>query len=67
MTDASVRTLEDIEDLAFRALIAAGTSEANARPLAKATAATEADDIASQGLAYIPTYCEHVRCGKVDG
>ena len=67
MTEAPVMSLDEIEDLAFRALIAAGTSEANARPLAKATAATEADGIASHGLAYIPTYCEHVRCGKVDG
>jgi len=67
MTEKTVMTLEEIEDLAFRALVAAGTSEANARPLAKATAATEADGIASHGLAYIPTYCEHVRCGKVDG
>ena len=68
MTDMPVvLTLEEIEDLAFRALTAAGTSEGNARPLAIATAATEADGIASHGLAYIPTYCEHVRCGKVDG
>ncbi len=67
MTDVPILTLDEIEDLAFRALVAAGTAEANARPLAEATAATEADGIASHGLAYIPTYCEHVRCGKVDG
>ncbi len=60
-------TLAEIEDLALRALVAAGTSEANARPLAVATAATEADGVASHGLAYIPIYCEHVQCGKVDG
>ncbi len=60
-------SLAEIEDLSFRALVAAGTSEANARPLAAATAATEADGIASHGLAYIPIYCEHVDCGKVDG
>ncbi len=60
-------TLTEIEDLAFRALVAAGTTEANARPLAVATAATEADGVASHGLAYIPIYCEHVQCGKVDG
>ena len=60
-------SLHEIEDLSYRALIAAGTSEANAQPLAIATAATEADGIASHGLAYIPIYCEHVRCGKVDG
>jgi (2R)-3-sulfolactate dehydrogenase (NADP+) len=28
---------------------------------------TEADGVASHGLAYIPIYCEHVQCGKVDG
>lgn len=60
-------SLAEIEDIAFRALIAAGTSETNARPLAVATAATEADGVASHGLAYIPIYCEHVTCGKVDG
>ncbi len=67
MTDAPILTLDQIEDLAQRALVASGTSEENARPLARATAATEADGIASHGLAYIPIYCEHVQCGKVDG
>ena len=67
MTEATIMTLDEIEDLAFRALIAAGTSESNARPLAEATASTEADGVASHGLAYIPIYCEHVKCGKVDG
>jgi len=67
MTATRTLTLPEIEDLAFRALVAAGTSEANARPLAVATAATEADGVASHGLAYIPIYCEHVQCGKVDG
>ncbi len=62
-----ILTFDEIEDLAYRALVAAGTSEANAKPLAHATAATEADGIASHGLAYIPTYCEHVGCKKVDG
>ena len=67
MTKTRKLSLAEIEDLSFRALVAAGTSEANARPLALATAATEADGIASHGLAYIPIYCEHVQCGKVDG
>ena len=67
MTDTKNLSLAEIEELSFRALVAAGTSEANARPLAAATAATEADGIASHGLAYIPIYCEHVQCGKVDG
>ncbi|CAD0186002.1 (2R)-3-sulfolactate dehydrogenase (NADP(+)) [Ruegeria sp. THAF57] len=67
MVETRTLTLTEIEDLAFRALVAAGTSEANARALAVATAATEADGVASHGLAYIPIYCEHVQCGKVDG
>ncbi|NOD49429.1 MULTISPECIES: Ldh family oxidoreductase [unclassified Ruegeria] len=67
MTDTQTLTLAEIEDLSFRALVAAGTSDENARPLAQATAATEADGVASHGLAYIPIYCEHVQCGKVDG
>jgi (2R)-3-sulfolactate dehydrogenase (NADP+) len=67
MTQTRRMTLPEIEDLAFRALVAAGTSQANARALAAATAATEADGVASHGLAYIPIYAEHVRCGKVDG
>lgn len=67
MTDTKTLTLAEIEALSLKALMAVGTSEANARPLAAATAATEADGVASHGLAYIPIYCEHVLCGKVDG
>lgn len=67
MVETKTLNLGEIEELAFRALVAAGTSEANARPLAVATSATEADGVASHGLAYIPIYCEHVQCGKVDG
>ncbi|PWE33865.1 sulfolactate dehydrogenase [Maritimibacter sp. 55A14] len=60
-------SLDEIETLALAALVAAGTLEQNARDLARATAMTEADGVASHGLAYIPIYCEHVQCGKVDG
>lgn len=67
MIETKTLTLAEIEDISFRALTAAGTTEANAKPLAVATAATEADGVASHGLAYIPIYCEHVICGKVDG
>ncbi|MQQ10470.1 Ldh family oxidoreductase [Epibacterium sp. SM1979] len=67
MVEMKTLTLAEIEDLSMRALVAAGTTDDNARPLAVATAATEADGVASHGLAYIPIYCEHVQCGKVDG
>ena len=62
-----ILTLEEIEEISFRTLVACGVSEANARPVAVATAMTEAQGIASHGLAYIPIYAEHVQCGKVDG
>lgn len=67
MTNLPLMNFDEIESLAFKALVAAGTTEDNARTLAHATAATEYDGISSHGLAYIPIYCEHVRCGKVDG
>jgi (2R)-3-sulfolactate dehydrogenase (NADP+) len=60
-------SLSQIEDLAYRALCACGASDLQARPLAIATAATEAVGVASHGLAYIPIYGEHLRCGKVIG
>lgn len=60
-------TLGEIEALALAALVAAGASPEQAQPLALAVAGAEADGIASHGLAYVPTYCEHLRCGKVDG
>jgi (2R)-3-sulfolactate dehydrogenase (NADP+) len=60
-------TLDEIDALALAALVAAGASLEQAQPLAAAVAAAEADGIASHGLAYMPTYCEHLRCGKVDG
>lgn len=60
-------TLEDIEDLACRALANAGTGEANARSVARSTAAAHADGVASHGLPYVPIYCEHIRCGRVKG
>jgi (2R)-3-sulfolactate dehydrogenase (NADP+) len=67
MMTATILQTAEIEDLACHALIAAGASEGNARSLAAAVAAAERDGIASHGLAYLATYCEHLRCGKVDG
>ncbi len=67
MSQTENLSLDEIESLALKALMSAGTSELNARPLAIATAATEADGVASHGMAYVPIYAEHVQCGKVDG
>lgn len=67
MVDTVMLRVEEIEALAHRALVSAGTVESNAASLARSVAATERDGIASHGLAYVPTYCLHVDCGKVDG
>jgi (2R)-3-sulfolactate dehydrogenase (NADP+) len=65
--DPVVFSVSEIERLAFRALEANGASERQAGSLAQAIAAAERDGIRSHGLMYLATYCEHLRCGKVDG
>ena len=60
-------SLEQVEGLTVQALSGAGASSDSASSMAKAVRAAERDGIASHGLLYVPTYCEHVSCGKVDG
>jgi (2R)-3-sulfolactate dehydrogenase (NADP+) len=60
-------SLEAVEELARSALSKSGASGAAASSLARAIAAAERDGVASHGLAYLATYCEHLACGKVDG
>ncbi|MFI5014517.1 MAG: Ldh family oxidoreductase [Hyphomicrobiales bacterium] len=59
--------LAEIEELARTALTKAGARPEAASSLARAIAAAERDGIASHGLAYLGTYCEHLACGKVVG
>ena len=60
-------SLEQVESLTEQALTGVGASPESASSMAKAVRAAERDGIPSHGLLYVPTYCEHVRCGKVDG
>jgi (2R)-3-sulfolactate dehydrogenase (NADP+) len=60
-------SLAEIEDLARRALMAAGAAHDQAAPLAVGIMQAERDGIASHGLMYLPVYVEHLHCGKVDG
>lgn len=62
-----IMTLAEIEALALGALTEAGADPRQAAPLARSVAETEAEGIASHGLAYLPTYVQHLGCGKVDG
>jgi len=60
-------TVAEIETLAQRALEACVVSPANALPVARSIAAAERDGQPIVGLSYLPVYCDHAACGKVDG
>jgi len=60
-------TLPEVRALAFAALRGSGASEIQAVATADSVEAAEADGIRTVGLGYLPTYCEHLRCGKVKG
>ena len=60
-------SLDDIHDLSERALVGSGATPSNARPVADSIRQAEAEDLRNVGLAYLPIYCEHLRCGKIDG
>ena len=67
MAETLCLSFEEVEALARDALLAAGTREEAAASLARSVALTERDGIRSHGLVYVPIYCQHVTCGKVDG
>lgn len=67
MTDLRTLTFDEIETLAIKALTASNVSAQNAAPVARSIAAAERDGQAIVGLSYLPTYCDHAACGKVDG
>ena len=67
MSDIRTLTFDEIESLATKALIASNVSAANASAVARSIAAAERDGQAIVGLSYLPTYCDHAACGKVDG
>lgn len=60
-------SVAEIAALAKAALCAHGARSEAATSLAEAIAAAEREGLASHGLAYLPTYCEHLGCGKVNG
>lgn len=65
--DGVTLSLADVEMLTRRALLASGVDSRNEPPVTASVVAAEADGIHSHGLARLPTYCEHARCGKIDG
>ena len=60
-------TLQQVQTLAQEALIACGGGAQQSAVVAQSIAEAEAQGIRNVGLAYLPTYCAHLRCGKVNG
>jgi len=60
-------TLAVLENLAMRALAAAGANAAMARTTARALVDAEAQGLASHGLSRVPQYATHLRNGRADG
>jgi (2R)-3-sulfolactate dehydrogenase (NADP+) len=67
VSDVVTASLTRIEALAASALRASKVSAANAKAVAHSIVAAERDGQQIVGLSYVPTYCDHASCGKVDG
>lgn len=67
MSQPTVLSLDEVESLSYRMLTASGATHLQAAPTARSMRAAEADGIRTVGLSYLPTYCDHVACGKVVG
>jgi (2R)-3-sulfolactate dehydrogenase (NADP+) len=63
----AVLSLHEAEDLVVRSLARARTNDANARSVARALVAAEADGLKGHGLARVPSYAAQAKAGKVDG
>lgn len=64
---AVILTLQEVDDLSRDALVGCGVDTGNAASVARSIREAEAEGIRNVGLAYLPHYCEHALCGKVDG
>ena len=60
-------TLAEAEDRVAHALVRCRTSAGNARTVARALVAAEADGLKGHGLSRVPTYAAQAKAGKVDG
>jgi (2R)-3-sulfolactate dehydrogenase (NADP+) len=67
VSDEVTVTLSEVEDLAAQALQASKVSVPNSAAVARSIVAAERDGQRIVGLSYLPTYCDHAACGKVDG
>ena len=63
----AILTLDDVLAIATRMLRSSGASPLQTDATARSIRDAEADGIRTVGLSYLPTYCDHVACGKVVG
>lgn len=61
------KPISELHDLAVAVFVAHGASEANARSVADALLAAEADGQKGHGLSRIPSYAAQIASGKVNG
>jgi (2R)-3-sulfolactate dehydrogenase (NADP+) len=59
--------VEELAELATRALKKAGASRAMAQTAAQALVTAEAEGLTGHGLSRVPLYCQHLREGRADG
>src|SRR5215207_2541431 len=64
---STVLSLDEVLDVSTRMLRASGASAVQSDATARSIRDAEADGIRTVGLSYLPTYCDHVACGKVLG
>jgi len=60
-------SVEELTQLAVRALKRAGASKAMAQATAQALVAAEMEGLTGHGLSRVPLYCQHLREGRADG
>src|SRR6202795_4436523 len=60
-------TIAEAEDLVARTLARCRTGSDNARCVARALIAAEADGLKGHGLSRVPSYAAQAKAGKVDG
>jgi (2R)-3-sulfolactate dehydrogenase (NADP+) len=63
----AVLALAEAEALVVEALVRCRTGEDNARSVARALVAAEADGLKGHGFSRVPSYAAQARAGKVDG
>jgi len=59
-------TLDEVDDLARRALAGCGAHGAQLELAVKSVVDAECDGIRTVGLAYLPLYCGHLQVGKIN-